>query len=73
MTAASILEEIRRFWDDDAATYDRSPSHYPRRPHEQAAWAGALRRLLPSPPARVLDMAPAPGLCPCCSPARVTR
>ena len=47
--------EIRRFWDQDAAIYDNSPSHYPRRPQEQAAWAAALRRLLPDPPASVLD------------------
>ena len=49
-------EEIREFWDEDAATYDRSPAHYPQRPQEQAAWAGTLRRLLPAPPATVLDM-----------------
>jgi len=52
MTAA---EEIRQFWDEDAAVYDNSPSHHPQRPQEQAAWAAALRRLLPDPPARVLD------------------
>ncbi|MGH9304009.1 MAG: class I SAM-dependent methyltransferase [Acidimicrobiales bacterium] len=48
--------EIRQFWDDDAATYDHSPSHYPRLAHERAAWAATLRRLLPEPPARVLDV-----------------
>jgi SAM-dependent methyltransferase len=55
MTDVSVSEEIRQFWDEDAAVYDSSPGHYPRRPHEQAAWSGALRRLLPDPPARVLD------------------
>jgi SAM-dependent methyltransferase len=55
MTAGSISEEIERFWDEDAAIYDRSPSHHPRRPQEQAAWSGVLRRLLPDPPVRVLD------------------
>jgi SAM-dependent methyltransferase len=53
---AGVPEEIREFWDDDAATYDRSPAHYPQRPQEQAAWAATLRRLLPAPPAAVLDM-----------------
>ena len=48
--------EIREFWDEDAATYDRSSAHYPQRPQEQAAWAATLRRLLPAPPAAVLDM-----------------
>lgn len=48
--------EIRAFWDEDAAVYDASPSHHPQRPQEQAAWAAALRRLLPAPPAAVLDV-----------------
>jgi SAM-dependent methyltransferase len=52
---ASISEEIQQFWDLDAKVYDKLPSHHPRRPHEQAAWRGTLRRLLPAPPARVLD------------------
>jgi SAM-dependent methyltransferase len=51
-----VSPEIRQFWDEDAATYDRSPTHHPVRPQEQAAWAGALRRLLPDPPASVLDV-----------------
>jgi SAM-dependent methyltransferase len=55
MTTASISEEIRRFWDEDAAVYDNSTEHHPRRLQERAAWGGALRRLLPDPPARVLD------------------
>ncbi len=55
MTDTSLSEEIRQFWDEDAAVYDSSPGHSPRRPQEQAAWSGALRRLLPDPPARVLD------------------
>ncbi len=51
-----VTAEIRDFWDEDAADYDNSPSHYPRRPQEQAAWAAALRRLLPDPPTSVLDV-----------------
>jgi SAM-dependent methyltransferase len=53
---AGVPDEIRKFWDQDAATYDRSTAHYPQRPQEQAAWAATLRRLLPPPPAAVLDM-----------------
>jgi SAM-dependent methyltransferase len=55
MATVSVSEEIRQFWDEDAAVYDRSAEHHPRRPHEQAAWSSTLRRLLPDPPARVLD------------------
>jgi SAM-dependent methyltransferase len=63
MTATGIAEEIRQFWDEDAAIYDRSPSHYPKRPHEVAAWSATLRRLLPDPPARVLDAGAGTGFC----------
>lgn len=56
VSSVSVAGEIREFWDADAAVYDTSPSHYPRRPQEQAAWAGALRRLLPEPPATVMDV-----------------
>jgi SAM-dependent methyltransferase len=55
MTTGSVSEEIRQFWDEDAAVYDNSAGHHPRRPHERAAWSATLRRLLPDPPARVLD------------------
>lgn len=50
------IEQVRSFWDLDAATYDNSASHNPRTALELAAWAGELRRLLPPPPARVLDV-----------------
>jgi SAM-dependent methyltransferase len=51
----AILDEIRRFWDDDAATYDNAPGHRPTSPGVQAAWTAALEALLPPAPARVLD------------------
>lgn len=51
----SIADEIRRYWDADAATYDHTSSHRPTSPAEMAAWSTALARLLPPPPARVLD------------------
>jgi SAM-dependent methyltransferase len=51
----AVLDEIREWWDDDAATYDNSPGHRPRTAAERAAWSAALAGLLPPPPARVLD------------------
>ncbi|MDQ6781882.1 MAG: class I SAM-dependent methyltransferase [Actinomycetota bacterium] len=51
----SVDDEIRDYWDADAATYDDAPGHRPTSAAVQAAWAGALARLLPSSPARVLD------------------
>ena len=51
----AILDDIRRFWDDDAATYDNAPGLHPTSPAVQAAWTAALEALLPPAPARVLD------------------
>ena len=66
MTATGISEEIRRFWDDDAASYDISPPHHPRRPRQLAAWdrRGPLRRLLPAPPASGPDAGAGTGFLP---------
>lgn len=49
-------EQVRAYWDADAATYDHSPSHHPSAPLERAAWRGALADMLPAAPARVLDV-----------------
>lgn len=51
----ALLDDIRRYWDDDAPTYDRSRQHRPRSPMVEAAWLAALEALLPPPPAKVLD------------------
>ena len=51
-----LHDSVRRFWDVDAETYDRSPDHGAATPTERAAWSAALSRLLPPPPARVLDV-----------------
>jgi SAM-dependent methyltransferase len=50
------VEQVRRFWDADAATYDHDPGHYPVSTLERAAWRGTLELLLPAAPARVLDV-----------------
>jgi SAM-dependent methyltransferase len=52
----NLEEEIRRFWDADAPTYDDSSSHRPRDPAVLAAWTAALAHLLPPAPVRVLDV-----------------
>lgn len=56
MTSSDAIERIRRFWDEDAASYDRTPGHYPQTSAEWAAWRGALEFLLPPAPSRVLDV-----------------
>jgi SAM-dependent methyltransferase len=49
-----LLDHVRAYWDADAETYDRS--HGVCSPTERAAWTAAATRLLPPPPARVLDV-----------------
>jgi SAM-dependent methyltransferase len=51
----AIRDEIREYWDADAATYDNATGHRPTAAAEQAAWATAMARALPPVPARVLD------------------
>jgi SAM-dependent methyltransferase len=51
-----VADSVRRFWDADAATYDRSLDHGAGSPTLRAAWNAALERLLPPAPARVLDV-----------------
>jgi SAM-dependent methyltransferase len=50
------VDQVRDFWDADAATYNLDSGHYPVFPLERAAWRGAFERLLPVAPARVLDV-----------------
>ncbi|MGH2674738.1 MAG: class I SAM-dependent methyltransferase [Actinomycetota bacterium] len=52
---ADVGDRIREFWDRDAETYDRSPSHSLTDPVEAAAWRAIIRRHLPDPGARVLE------------------
>ena len=51
-----MTSTTRDLWDDEAATFDDEPDHGLRDPHVRAAWAGLLTPLLPTPPARVLDL-----------------
>ena len=50
-----VYERLREFWDADAATYDRSPGHAVADAAEAGAWTRLFARLLPPPPARILD------------------
>lgn len=51
----SLQAALRSFWNTDAATYDQGATHAPRSAAVNAAWAATLLRLLPPPPANVLD------------------
>jgi SAM-dependent methyltransferase len=52
----SLQAALRSYWNADAATYDQAVTHIPRSAAVNAAWAAALLRLLPPPPANVLDV-----------------
>ena len=52
---SDMLSQTRNWWTEDAPHYDGIPQHYPSTQVELAAWSAAVRRLLPDPPARVLD------------------
>jgi ubiquinone/menaquinone biosynthesis C-methylase UbiE len=49
-------EQIRHWWDADAAVYDDSAGHAMSDPVEAATWRRALERTLPPPPGAVLDI-----------------
>jgi ubiquinone/menaquinone biosynthesis C-methylase UbiE len=51
-----LARRIAAYWDEDAASYDRARGHVAASASERAAWAAALARHLPEPPARVLDV-----------------
>jgi len=51
-----VHESLRLFWDEDAATYERSLEHVPHTHAQWGAWTAALTRHLPPAPARVLDV-----------------
>jgi ubiquinone/menaquinone biosynthesis C-methylase UbiE len=53
---SDAVDRLRRWWDEDAPSYDRAPGHSLEDAAEAERWRAALARFLPSPPARVLDV-----------------
>jgi SAM-dependent methyltransferase len=51
-----IYDQIRRYWDHDAATYDDAGDHVATTATERAAWTAALTTFLPANPANILDV-----------------
>jgi ubiquinone/menaquinone biosynthesis C-methylase UbiE len=49
-------EDVQRFWDEQAATFDEEPDHALSDPAIRQAWSDLLRRLMPRPPADVIDL-----------------
>ena len=50
------MATAREDWDREAATFDDAPDHGLRDPVTREAWRVLLRRVLPDPPARVVDL-----------------
>lgn len=51
-----MTEDVRAFWDAEAARFDEEPDHGLRDPAVRAAWGRLLREHLPQPPSEVLDL-----------------
>jgi SAM-dependent methyltransferase len=51
-----VTEDVRAFWDAEAARFDEEPDHGLRDSAVRAAWGRLLRKYLPGPPADVLDL-----------------
>ena len=51
-----LLSAVRRYWDNQAATFDNEPDHGLRDPEVREAWTDLLRSWLPEAQARVLDV-----------------
>ena len=49
MLNRTMTESVRRFWDEQAATFDEEPDHGLRDPAVRQAWADLLLPLLPEP------------------------
>jgi 2-polyprenyl-3-methyl-5-hydroxy-6-metoxy-1,4-benzoquinol methylase len=50
------LENARQVWNIEALTFDDESDHGLRDPDVRNAWASLLKKLLPAPPAVILDM-----------------
>src|SRR5918998_3682701 len=46
----NVYESLRQYWNEDAATYDLAPEHFPHSKAQEAAWSAALSRQLPPHP-----------------------
>lgn len=51
-----MTQQVRDFWDAQAATFDDDPDHGLRDPVVRAAWADLLVPLMPPAPAAVVDL-----------------
>lgn len=49
-------EDVRAYWDRQAATFDEDPDHGLRDPLVREAWTSLLLPLLPPAPASVVDL-----------------
>ena len=51
-----MADDVREYWDAQAAAFDEEPDHGLRDPAVRAAWAELLRNTLPPSPADVVDL-----------------
>jgi ubiquinone/menaquinone biosynthesis C-methylase UbiE len=51
-----VSDDVRTYWDEQAAEFDEAADHGLRDAAVRSAWQALLMRLLPAPPARVADL-----------------
>jgi SAM-dependent methyltransferase len=51
-----LIDEIAKYWDEQAAAFDDAPDHGLRDPATRSAWRSLLLGVLPAPPARIADV-----------------
>jgi ubiquinone/menaquinone biosynthesis C-methylase UbiE len=56
LESGAVTDDVRAYWDDQAAAFDAEPDHGLRDPAVRAAWAKLLDTLMPPPPAHVTDL-----------------
>ena len=56
MKSQANTQEARRYWDNEAETFDREPDHGLLDPGVRTAWQELLEQSLPSSPAKILDV-----------------
>ena len=49
-------EDVQHYWDERVATFDEEPDHGLTDPTVRLAWSQLLDRLLPPPPAGIIDL-----------------
>jgi SAM-dependent methyltransferase len=51
-----LIDEVTKYWDEQAAAFDDAPDHGLRDPATRSAWRSLLLGVMPAAPARIADV-----------------